>query len=237
LYGLLVTYLGNAPEFGAMLREATQRDYKCDWRLRDSVFVAPQSLRDTAVQRPVIESLVDRTMGNSPRRGYTYSWVPLHLADAKGRISPRSYLLAFKRAAEDTEQRFPHHGMALHYRAVQEGVVRASGVRVQEICEDHPWVKPLLEAARGATVPMTEEEVSRRWPASCLEGMRTAVGPRLPPRRFTNDPIRAGRAEALIDDLVELAVLYRTTDERLNMPDIFRVGFGIKRRGGVRPPR
>jgi hypothetical protein len=41
----------------------------------------------------------------------------------------------------------------------------------------------------------------------------------------------------LIEDLVELAILYRTEDSRLNMPDIFRVGFGIRRMGGVRPPR
>ncbi len=67
--------------------------------------------------------------------------------------------------------------------------------------------------------------------------MKKAAGAKLPPRRFTNDPFRKGSPEALIDDLVELAVLYRTKDGRLNMPDIFRVGFGIRRKGGVKPPR
>ena len=63
------------------------------------------------------------------------------------------------------------------------------------------------------------------------------VSGRLPPRRFSSDPIRAGRPEALVDDLIDLAVLYRTEDGRLNMPDIFRVGAKIKRKGGVRPPQ
>ena len=67
--------------------------------------------------------------------------------------------------------------------------------------------------------------------------MTKAAAPKLPPRRFTNDPFRMGKPEALIDDLVELAVLYRTKDGRLNIPDIFRVGFGIRRKGGVKPPR
>ena len=44
-------------------------------------------------------------------------------------------------------------------------------------------------------------------------------------------------AESARGRAVELAVLYRTKDGRLNMPDIFRVGFGIRRKGGVRPPR
>ena len=86
-------------------------------------------------------------------------------------------------------------------------------------------------------VPITAEELSGRWTAECLGKMRRAVRNKLPPRRYTSDPIRSGGPDALIDDLVELAVLYRTKDGRLNIPDIFRVGFGIKRKGGVKPPR
>ena len=237
LYGLVFMHLGNAPGFGPQFREATRRASLAEWNEREGVHVPPPQISREDVQRPIVEALADRSMGGGPKRGYTYSWVPLHLADAKGRISPRSYLLAFKRAAEHTAERWPDHGLALHYTAIQQGVVKASQVRVDEIGEDYPWVKPLLEAARGAVVPMTTAEVSSRWSADSLRQMTKAAGPKLPPRRFTNDPFRKGSAEALIDDLVELAVLYRTKDSRLNMPDIFRVGFGIRRKGGVKPPR
>ena len=197
----------------------------------------PEVTRDPGLQQQVIEGLADRYMGGGPKRGTTYTWIPLHLADAAGKISPRSYLLAFKSAAEHTARHRPEHQHALHYSAIQEGVVKASEIRVQEIAEDYPWVTPLLEAARGAVVPITAEELSRRWTADCIRRMRRATANKLPPRRFTSDPFRQGRTEALVDDLVELAVLYRTKDRRLNIPDIFRVGFGIKRKGGVRPPR
>jgi len=237
LYGLIFTHLGNARDFGPQFREATSRVSGAEWRERESVHLPPPQISREEVQRPIVEAIADRSMGGGPKRGYTYSWVPLHLADAKGRISPRSYLLAFKRAAEYTAERWPDHGLALHYTAIQQGVIKASQVRVDEIGEDYPWVKPLLEAARGAVVPMTTDEVSSRWSADSLGQMKQASGAKLPPRRFTNDPFRKGSAEALIDDLVELAVLYRTKDGRLNMPDIFRVGFGIRRKGGVKPPR
>lgn len=110
---------------------------------------------------------------------------------------------------------------------------------IEEIAEDYPWVKPLLEAARGAVVPITADELSKRWDSECLGRMQRAAAERnkLPPRRFSSDPFRRDSPEALLDDLVELAVLYRTKDNRLNIPDIFRVGFGIRRRGGVKPPR
>ncbi len=237
LYGLVFMHLGNAPDFGPQFREATSRDSLGDWSEREGVHLPPPQISHEDVQRPIVEALADRSMGGGPKRGYTYSWVPLHLADAKGRISPRSYLLAFKKAAEDTAENRPDHGLALHYTAIQQGVVKASQVRVDEIGEDYPWVKPLLEAARGAVVPMTTAEVSSRWSAESLRQMAKATGSKLPPRRFTNDPFRKGSADALIDDLVELAVLYRTKDGRLNMPDIFRVGFGIRRKGGVKPPQ
>lgn len=237
LYGLVIMHLGNDQEFGPRFRGLVARELAVQWNETHGVYVPPQQLTNEEIQKPVIEALADRTMGGGPKRGYTYSWVPLHLADAKGRISPRSYLLAFRRAAEYTGQHRPEHGLALHYTAIQQGVVKASEVRVDEIGEDYPWVKPLLESVRGGVVPVTVAELSNRWSAGCLREMRRAAIAKLPPRRFTNDPFRRGSPEALIDDLVELAVLYRTSDGRLNMPDIFRVGFGIRRKGGVKPPR
>jgi hypothetical protein len=91
---------------------------------------------------------------------FTYTWVPTHLADAVGRVSPRSFLLAFKRAAELTDESYHNHQTALHYEAIQQGVIAASRIRVGEIKEDYPWVKPLLEAARGLTVPCDPQELT-----------------------------------------------------------------------------
>jgi len=237
LYGLVFMHLGNSQAFGPQFRKTSGEACEAGWNETTGVWVPPRQILSPEAQEQIIEAVADDTMGTDPKRGFTFSWVPLHLADAKGRISPRSYLLAFKKAAEETSERWPEHGRALHYKAVQQGIVKASEVRVAEISEDYPWVTPLLEAARDGVVPMTIDDVSERWSAGCLRQMKKAVGTKLPPRRFTNDPFRKGTPEALIDDLVELAVFYRTKDGRLNMPDIFRVAFGIRRKGGVRPPR
>jgi hypothetical protein len=236
LYGLVFMHLGNAVDFGVDFRDQTNRGEGLGWSESGGVHVPAPRVSEEPLQERVVEALADRTMGGGPKRGCTYTWIPLHLADAKGRISPRSYLLAFKKAAEYTAETRPDHTLALHYTAIQQGVVKASTVRVDEIGEDYPWIKPLLEAARDAVVPMASGELSRRWTPDCLDEMVRAGANKLPPRRYTSDPLRSGKHDALIDDLVELAVLYRTTDRRLNMPDIFRVGYGIRRKGGVRPP-
>ncbi len=237
LYGLVFMHLGNTKDFGAEFRRNTRQPAN-DWSQNDDVFIPPLALsRSRDVQQPIVEAIADRHMGANAKRGTTYTWVPLHLADAIGRIGPRSYLLAFKRAAEHTREHRPEHSRALHFTAIQQGVVKASETRVQEIEEDYPWVKPLLEAARGVSVPIEIAELASRWSPDCLRRMNAAIGSKLPPRRYSTDPVREGNLNALVDDLVELAVLYRTSDGRLNMPDIFRVGFGVRRKGGVKPPR
>jgi hypothetical protein len=235
LYALIMTFLGN-DVVGASFRRQVGKVTGIPWQPRDGVYSVPRGLiRDEKQLREIVEEIAGAWMGKSHKRGFTYTWVPTHLADAVGRVSPRSFLLTFKRAAAATEELHGDHLYPLHYEAIQQGVAGASAIRIGEIKEDYPWVQPLLEAARGLSVPCEPEELLERWTKKEIDEVRAAT--KLPPRRFTTDPNRSGTKEVLIDDLVELAVLYRTEDGRLNMPDIFRVGFGIKRKGGVKPPK
>ena len=108
----------------------------------------------------------------------------------------------------------------------------ASSIRVEELKEEYPWVEPLLDALNGLTVPCLPEEMTDRWQTATIE--RLKVAGKLPPRRFTTDPVRQGDVKVLIDDLIELAVMSRADDgRRINVPDIFRVSAGMKRKGGV----
>ena len=54
---------------------------------------------------------------------------------------------------------------------------------------------------------------------------------KLPPRHIEwgSDGVRL--------DLESLGVFRRLFDGRVNIPDVFRVGYGLGRRGGVRPIR
>lgn len=240
LFGLILLHLANSESVGSAFRETVERQEHIQWRDVDNVYPLPREL--TAGEQPlrrIVEALAGPWVGTTAKRGFTFTWIPTHLSDAKGRLSPRSILLAFRHAAQWTADRHPTHNTALHYEGIQQGVVEASKIRIGEIKEDYPWVGPLLEALKGATVPLTVDELTARWTESCIKSSLEAAQQkqRLPPRRYSSDSNRKGDMQALVDDLVELAVLYRTEDKRINMPDIFRVGFGIKRKGGVKPPR
>lgn len=236
LYALVLTYLANEEENGELFRRETARFGHVPWSATGDLYPVPRTLLgDESTLRAIVEAVAGPWMGLNKKRGFTYTWIPTHLADAVGRMSPRSLLLALKHAAEVSSDKFSKHGYALHFEAIQQGVAQASLIRIAEIKEDYPWVEPLLEAARGLSVPCAPADLTDRWTPDRLEDVG-AAGAKLAPRRFTTDPIRKNTVAALVDDLVELAVLYRTRDGRLNMPDIFRVGFGIKRKGGVKPP-
>jgi hypothetical protein len=239
LFGLILLHLANSKSCGKGFRETVAKKYNLEWREVDKVFPLPSGMT-AGVQplREIVEAIAGPWMGTTAKRGFTFTWIPTHLSDAKGRLSPRSILLAFRHAAQWTEQNHPQHFNAVHYEGIQQGVVEASKIRIGEIKEDYPWVGPLLEALKGATVPLTVEELTERWTPACIRlSLKAAeVEQRLPPRRYSNERNRKS-VQLLVDDLVELAVLYRTEDKRINMPDIFRVGFGIKRKGGVKPPR
>ena len=97
------------------------------------VWHASPASRDGGVQRRLFHSLAGDWMGQDRRRGFPYTWIPGHLADARDRISPRSFLAALRAAAEDTEQRHPRCPTVLHDESIKRGVQRASQIRVDEL--------------------------------------------------------------------------------------------------------
>ena len=44
-------------------------------------------MRDTELQKGILEALADPYMGRDKKRLRTYPWVPLHLADAAGKLA------------------------------------------------------------------------------------------------------------------------------------------------------
>ena len=84
-------------------------------------------------------------------------------------------------------------------------------------------------------VPCRFEEIAERWKANQVvdrlveEANQDEV--KLPPRRIDRG------ADGVRESLESLGVLYRMHDGRVNIPDVFRVGYGLGRRGGVKPIR
>jgi hypothetical protein len=193
------------------------------WRLPDEM------KRETEVQRLAFEQLAGPWMGRDKRRGIPYTWAVGHLADGKGRTSPRSFLAAIFQAAEDSRDRYPNHEYALHYESIKRGIQKASEIRVGEVAEDYPWVQVTLEALQGLNVPTELETIVGRWALTFPDGPRSTSRDRLPPQHADRgwDGVR--------EDLQRLGLIETKKDGRVDMPDLYRVGFGLGRRGGVKP--
>ena len=235
LYGLLWHYLANGQngrEFQTFLAPDSQwPSLKVD---DEHVVTVPRPLKEDR-QREKFHDMAGLWMGRGPKRGFPYTWIPNHLGDTEGRVSPRSFLKALRMAAEDTAEQHPDHDKALHFESIKRGVQEASKTRVAELREDYPWVDKVLQSLAGMVVPCEFAEIEARWNAEgVLQRLSDDVDQdtvKLPPSRIDRG------ANGVREDLESLRVFWRAHDDRVNIPDVFRVGYGLGRRGGVRPAK
>lgn len=184
-------------------------------------------------QRDLIDEIAGPYMGADARRGRVYTWVPLHLSDARNTCSPRTFLTAWQKASE-------HHpapsSKAVDHLGLIEGVRKASSTRLAELREDYRWIDGALAALKGQFVPIERGELINIWEGSQVvqKIMREAkAGQWLAPVQLTNE----GDTGALLDAMNSIAVTEERANGKINVPDIFRVEAGIKRKGGVAVPR
>lgn len=231
LHGLLWQRLINAPGIhGEHLRLQYQEVLGTLPILSGAVWQLPEAVkRDTPAQRALFEALAGPWMGRDKRRGVPYVWSVSHLADGRGQTSPRSFLAAIRQAAEDSQDRYPDHAVALHYESIKRGIQKASEIRVDEVAEDHPWVRLFLQKLHGLNVPCEFERILERWIDAFPGGSSIASYLRLPPEHLERG------WNGIRDDLNRLGVFDLKQDGRIDMPDLYRVGFGLGRKGGVKP--
>lgn len=234
LYGLLFHYLGNAPEGADTFRAGCEDLGSGRWQETAGIWTMPRALRENEeIQRNVFHDIAFKWMGRDHRRGFPYTWLPNHLGDARDQVSPRSFLRAIRTAAEASRSYhpWPH---ALHYEGIKNGVQEASRIRVEEVKEDFPWVQTLMKPLEGLIIPCEFEEIESRWrEARVIEKLerQATQSEALPPKRLEEG------WPGLRLDLLELGLFSEQRDGRINMPDVYRVGFGLGRKGGVKPIR
>jgi len=240
LYGLLWQYLANtegAETFRRWEVEDKGFSVKIKWESLqvdgETIWRWPGVLREEEnLYRRLFHQIAGEWMGRDPKRGFPYSWLPGHLADAHGQTSPRSFLAAIRAAAEDTQRRYPDHEYPLHYESIKRGVQWASEIRVGELKEDYPWVDTLMQPLRGLLVPCEFENIQERWEQ---EGVLQKLQEQ-PPGEAKLLPSHLGEGyPGLRKDLESLGIFLSLEDGRVNIPDVFRVGYGLGRRGGVKP--
>lgn len=170
------------------------------------------------------------------KRGKPYTWLVNHLQDGRNQVSPRSFLSAIGEAGTRTEDDFT---LPLSPKAIQEGVQHASMIRVDEFqSEDYPWVKELMEPFRGhLTVPCEINDILDIWKSQrTLDRLKADLNAsngtvKLPPQHLADGP------RGVLLDIQELGLIQLQEGDRVQMPDVYRIAFGIGRRGGVKPLR
>jgi hypothetical protein len=219
LYGLLFQYLANGSndEASAAFREMTVEKWEHNalawWRV-------PDGLRNSVVQERVFTQIAGPWMGTDRRRGKTYTWVPNHLADAYGKVSPRSVLAAIRRAAA---HKVPDdHGYTLHWKGLQDGVRSASEWRVREIDDDFRWAGSAMKMLSNIVVPCDSSVLMSAWKRGQLVSL-------------LDSEAQERGLDGVLEDLRRVGILQVLRDDRINIPDVYRVGFGLRRKGGFSP--
>lgn len=186
-------------------------------------------------QKKIIDAIAGPYMGSDARRGRVYTWVPLHLSDAKNACSPRTFLAAWEKAAEHTPAPTDR---AVDHLGLIEGVRHASSVRLEELREDYRWIDSALGALRGEFVPIEGKDLFAIWKKSrVVQQIINEAGKRNWLAPIELDDGHSSGPEALLTAMESIAVMEERANGKINVPDIFRVEAGIKRMGGVAVPR
>jgi hypothetical protein len=186
---------------------------------------------DEDLQEAVFERVAGKAMGSSVKRGKPYTWLVNHLLDGLNQVSPRSFFAALGTAATDTAA---DAELALDYKAIQRGVQKASEIRVGEITEDYPWVRLVMEPLRSnLTVPCQLSEIDAIWKQ---ESTLNLLKERLKRESIKLPPLNLDQGtKGILMDLESLGMLQRIDAKRIQVPDVYRIAYGLGRRGGVRP--
>ncbi len=235
LYALFFQCLANTEIGGSTFRNLVKEISGVTLGKKGTGWVLPPSLRsDESLQEQTFIALAGTAMGSSTKRGKPYTWLVNHLQDGLSQVSPRSFFASLSTAADETSDDFR---LAIDYRAIQTGVQKASQIRVQEITgEDYPWVQLVMAPLYGnLTVPCETKEFEKIWKLqNTLPGLEDKLkagkaAVKLPPQNLDLG------ATGILRDLELLGIVQRLIDQRIQMPDVYRIAFGLGRRGGVKP--
>ena len=229
LYALLWQALGNK---SGLFRNWCQQEHGQTWLQSGTVWQTPADLRkDEGFQRKVFHGLAGEWMGTNAKRGFPYTYFPNHLGDANAAVSPRSFLVSIHRAAEATQEKYPAMPYPLHYEAIKIGLQKASIIRKSELQVEYPWVDTAMNLlSQRINLPCDWNEIRQLWDSGHL--IKTLENSAFKPEGLANG------LEGIRDEMIEIAVFQSAQDGvRINVPDVFRIGYGLGRKGGIKPVR
>ncbi len=219
LYGLLLKRLGNLDQ---ELATYVNNVRGIEWS-QDSELGRIPRLRKWEDARPVVERMLGTYMGANEQKGLVYRWLIEHVRDGQGRALPRPFVRLLEEAAGQELQRNVSlkPPRLLEPASVRRALDRVSNDHVVQSLDEWPWLEAVKgKLAQSPLVPWDRERDVTRL----LEGF-TAGG-------ASSSPPFEGRE--LLEYLVEIGILRRRPGGRVDAPDLFLSGLGLRRKGGVR---
>lgn len=238
LYALLYQYLGNsrATATQGVFPQFCSEQLGLSWETLNNAYVLPEQLRsDGELQRRLFHALAGKIMGSGGNRGDTWKWLPNHLADTAGYVSPRSFISSIRAACVDSQKRDPQGQEAypLLWQAIQGSVNIASQIRFNELREDFPWLEQVVLALQGLELPATKELLTQRWQDQVFGDLFSDYSNPDEDKKPLPADLEKDKPETLLPVLAALNMLSYRKDGRVDVPDILRVAVKMTRRGGV----
>jgi len=237
LYGLLFARLSLGKARESFIRLLTSLDLRAG--SQEEILTRKWPLGHAeSQQRKAMSSLAGPFMADGiqgHKKGNTYDWPLTHLSDAFKEVTPRSFLGLMIAAAKYGA---PPAGRAITPLGIQHGLRAASKTRVEQLHQEFPWIKGVLAPLAGLLLPKDEQAVFNVWRrAKTIENAladadKNGYVPPIPPGLD-----RPAREQALYVAMERIGVMMRRPgeDQRIDMPDLFRVAAKLLKKGGTAP--
>lgn len=244
LFGLVFHFLAQqSPYFRSRFEDVIGQKFKRS--TTNSRYEHP-TLTTVETQEKMWKWLAGSFMGSTPTKGHTYSWIIKHLEDGKSRISPRTFLKAVKVSLEETasNSKYSEHSLVIHHEAIREGVRRASQDRVEELNDEYLWVNKALGILKlkSRTVPIDWIDLLAVWKEGNTQSQdvisvveKIAVQTLIPWDMDLHLSLD-DKAIHLLETMINIGVFQlreRQNVKRVDLPDIYRLGYRIGRNGGI----
>jgi hypothetical protein len=181
--------------------------------------------------RPPIERIAGEFMGANENKGHSFTWILDHIRDGNAKVSPRALVRLIENAASlEIDNMRAGGAQLLHHVSLRKALDAVSETHVREAStHELPWLRGLRTQMSGSSVP---------WEHRDLETLLRKTWSKV----WNGDPaasLPADNPKDLIDYLIEIGIVRirrsrrRGAADRLDVPDLFLAGLGLKRKGGV----
>ena len=222
LYAMLIKRIANSSPALQQYCASSRIGFKG----RDEVLGWIPEIATAEDAKPLVQRMIGPYMGANQNKGLTFNWLLDHIRDGQDKAYPRALVRLLEQAAVN-EMASPKAGYSrlIDPTSIRRAIDNVSELQVtQAISNEWPWLEGVRNRIRGESVPMTRRQLEYLLGKDWSESWN--------PQREVRPP--ADDQRIFVNYLVELGIMRQRGDGRLDTPDLYQSGLGLKRKGGVR---